>query len=211
MLLAAPQRIAREFEATLSAGVAAALVPNKDIRPTQRVLVVRTTADGEREGALLRWGLIPRWARDPSIGNRMINARAETLAEKPSFREALRRRRCLIPADGFYEWKKIGRQKQRYLIRAANDDHLLALAGLWESWQAGDGSELESCTIVTTQPNDLLRPIHDRMPLILTTEQYQRWLDPQTSEAAALRPLLAPYPRDDLVAQRYTDANKGAS
>ncbi len=183
-----------------------------NIAPTQPVPVVRmqpaTVAAGPGEGlsaarrefVLLRWGLIPSWAKEPSIGNRMINARAETVSEKPAYRAAFRRRRCLVVADGFYEWQRAGRARQPYFIRM-RDDSPFAFAALWEAWEGADHSYIESCTILTTEPNDLMRPIHDRMPVILPPEHYAAWLDPACEDAASLQPLLRPNPADVMRAE----------
>ena len=164
--------------------------PRYNIAPTQTVIVV--SDDGTRHLTQMRWGLIPSWAKDPAIGNRMINARAETVATKPAFRVALRMRRCLIPADGFYEWQQQGRRKQPVYI-ALKTREPFGFAGLWEAWTAPDGEEIKSCTIITTEANDLLKPIHDRMPVILSKEAEQVWLDPTVQDPARLLPLLAPY------------------
>lgn len=153
---------------------------------------------GDRELAFLRWGLVPSWADDPAIGNRLINARSETVAEKPSFRTAFKRRRCLIPADGFFEWKKEVKHKQPYLI-GVEQDGPFAFAGLWEDWER-DGEVIESCTILTTTANDLMRPLHERMPVILTAKDYDLWLDPSVQDAAAVLPLLQPYPAGEMFA-----------
>ena len=166
--------------------------PRYNIAPTQPVPVVRMTAEGGRELVWLRWGLIPGWAKDPAIGARMINARAETVAEKPAYRAAMRRRRCLIAADGFYEWQPAGKRKQPYFIHM-HDDRPFALAALWEYWEDPDHSAIESCTLLTTEPNELIRPIHNRMPVILDQSDYARWLDPTTEDARQLTPLLRPY------------------
>jgi putative SOS response-associated peptidase YedK len=181
-----------------------------------------------RELVWLRWGLVPSWAKDPAISNRLINARAESAAEKPAFRAAMRRRRCLIVADGFYEWRqgggagrrggeegdspifaetKIGtvpRAKQPYLIRLRGD-RPFAFAGLWEAWEASDHTALETCTILTTAANDLVRPIHDRMPVILRASGYTTWLDPAIDDPRQLMPLLAPYASDEMEAQPVGD------
>jgi len=167
-----------------------------NIAPTQPVPVVRMTpqpAAPQRQFVLLHWGLVPSWADDPAIGNRMINARAETAADKPSFRTALRRRRCLVAADGFYEWQKLGKRRQPMFIHM-RDDRPFALAGLWESWEGADHSALDSCTILTTEANDIVRPIHDRMPVIVAPEDYGRWLDPAVQQPGPILPLLRPYP-----------------
>ncbi len=149
------------------------------------------TAD--REFTFVRWGLIPHWADDPKIGDRLINARAETLATKPAFRMALRYRRCLIPADGFYEWAKSDGRKKPYFFRLPHDQ-LFAFAGLWEAWEGPDHSCLETATIITTDANDQVRPIHDRMPVILMPEAYRLWLDPSVTRPEPLVPLLQPSP-----------------
>ena len=168
-----------------------------NIAPSQPVAVVRSAdaAAGKRELAWLRWGLIPGWATDPSIGNRLINARAETAADKPAFRAALRRRRCLIVADGFYEWQRTGKTRQPYLI-AMRDSRPFAFAGLWETWEGSQHSAIESCTILTTMANDLVRPIHDRMPAIVDAADYALWLDPAASAPEKLSPVLRPYPAE---------------
>ncbi|MCZ6603891.1 MAG: SOS response-associated peptidase, partial [Alphaproteobacteria bacterium] len=172
------------------------LAPRYNIAPTQAVFAVRLDPSGGREAAQLRWGLVPSWAKDPQIGNRMINARAETVREKPSFRSAFKGRRCLIAADGFYEWQKqkpgTKGGKQPYWITLA-DRGPFAFAGLWEHWTDGQGSKLETCTIVTCPANDLVAPIHPRMPVILGPQDHAQWLDPETAPDAAAS-LLRPYP-----------------
>jgi putative SOS response-associated peptidase YedK len=177
--------------------------PRFNIAPSQPVPVVRLTpgrAGNGRELVWLRWGLIPAWAKDAAIGNRLINARAETVAEKPAFLSALRRRRCLVAADGFYEWQRTGQRKQPYFIRL-RDDRPFAFAGLWESWEGPDSSQLESCTLLTTEANELMRPIHDRMPVILPADGYRAWLDPTVEQPEQLLPLLRPYPAEELTAE----------
>lgn len=173
------------------------LADRYNIAPTQPVGIVRLEQNStEREWALVHWGLIPSWTKDPSMGARMINARAETVAEKPSFRAALKRRRCLVPADGFYEWKREGRSKQPFHIRMRNEEPF-AFAGLWEIWTSPDGGELQSCTVITTEPNELMTNIHDRMPVILAAEDYAEWLgngkDADAREVDQLRHLLRPF------------------
>jgi putative SOS response-associated peptidase YedK len=170
------------------------LPPRYNIAPTQDVPVVRFTQEGGgRELVLLRWGLVPSWAKDVAGGYKMINARAETIAEKPAFRHAFQQRRCLVVADGFYEWAKTptGR-KQPYFITVAGDQ-LFAFAGLWESWNSPGGERIQSCTIAVTQANDMLRPIHDRMPAILDGDHFDSWLDTKAPLAEA-KALLRPYP-----------------
>lgn len=175
------------------------VVPRYNIAPTQPIGIVRTGASGDaREWALTAWGLVPSWSKDPTIGSRMINARAETAAEKPSFRAAFRRRRCLIPADGFYEWQKQGSRKQPYVI-TMQDDAPFAFAGLWEYWEGADGSALETSTILTTSPNALMEPLHNRMPVILAPEDYALWLgtgEVNRKEASLLQHLLRPFPAE---------------
>jgi len=146
---------------------------------------------------MLRWGLIPRWVKDPTRGSQPINAKAETAAEKPMFRDAFRRRRCLIPADGFYEWKQEGGRKQPVYI-CTKDRQPFAFAGLWEHWEEQEGQFIESCTILTTEPNDLLAQVHSRMPVILDQNDYDLWLDPDVQEVSRLKPLLRPYPPEQM-------------
>ncbi len=192
------------------------LPPRYNIAPTQAVAVVRQTAR-TRELAWLRWGLVPPWADSPAIGARMINARAETVADKPSFRHALRQRRCLIIADGFYEWhavagaRRAGRRgsKTPYYMQLA-DGAPFAFAGLWEVWRHGDGF-LETCTIITTEPNRLLAPIHNRMPVILSPEHYALWLAPALHDDRALTALLQPYPPDAMRARPVSCAVNNAA
>jgi len=173
--------------------------PRYNIAPSRPVMAVRADAAGGREAALLRWGLVPSWSKDPAVGSRLINARSETVREKPSFRNAFRRRRCLIPASGFYEWLQKGRGKQPYYIRM-RDGRVFAFAGLWERWEAPEGGAVETCTILTTGANAVLAPIHDRMPVILARPEYGKWLDPALKDADSLVPLLAPFPGDGMVA-----------
>jgi len=177
-----------------------ALFERYNAAPTQPLPVVRVNLDShQRELAVLNWGMVPSWAKDPSIGTRMINARSETLAEKPAFKKAFRRRRCLVPATGFYEWEKNPAKKsgpkQPYLIRMA-DEGLFAFAGLWDHWQSDEGSEIESFTIITTEANELLSRLHPRMPVIIEPADYDQWL---AGEAADLAALLRPYPADAMM------------
>jgi len=171
--------------------------PRFNIAPTQDLPVIRLDEQGHRRIALLRWGLIPSWANDPAIGNRMINARAETVAEKPAFKRAFEHRRCIIPADGFYEWKKLGKAKQPFYVHRS-DDRPLGLAGLWERWRRDD-KMIDSFTILTTSANDLMRPIHDRMPVIIPAAEYGTWLNPRAAPAELL-PLLRPSDDATLIA-----------
>ncbi len=172
--------------------------PRFNIAPTQNVLTVRWE-DGHNVAEHMRWGLIPSWAKDMSIGNRAINARAETLAERPMFYTPLRRRRCLILADGFYEWLRQGKARQPMRILLTTGEPF-AFAGLWESWTNPEGEAIHSCTIITTTPNDVMRPIHDRMPVILLPEHEDAWLDHSMQDASVLSELLIPYPPDTMEA-----------
>jgi putative SOS response-associated peptidase YedK len=177
--------------------VPAEITPRFNIAPTQPVAVVAN--NGEKRLEFFNWGLIPSWAKDPAIGNRMINARAETLAEKPAFRTAFRRRRCLVLADGFYEWKQEpGSKTKTPLYIHMKDGKPFAFAGLWESWNSKDGSNILSCTIITTEPNKLLEEVHNRMPVILPENAYSEWLDPSEKRPDELTQLLQPYPDGDL-------------
>jgi putative SOS response-associated peptidase YedK len=163
-----------------------------NIAPSQNVPVIRQDAkEPIRRASLMRRGLIPSWAKDAAIGARMINARAETAAEKPAFKESLERRRCLIPADGFYEWSRNGRTKQPYCFELVGREPF-AFAGLWDRWRAMDGTSLETCTILTTTPNQLLADIHDRMPIILPPANYDLWLNPGFRDIAATTEMLGP-------------------
>lgn len=175
------------------------LAPRFNIAPTQPVLVIPN--DGTGRADFFVWGLIPSWAKDPSIGARMINARAETLAEKPSFRSAYRYRRCLILADGLFEWQaQVGsKAKVPHYIRLKSG-RPFAFAGLWEDWHAPDGSQVKSATIITTQPNELIARLHNRMPVILPPDTYARWLEPAPRQPADLQGLLAPYPAEAMSA-----------
>jgi putative SOS response-associated peptidase YedK len=172
------------------------LAPRYNIAPTQPVAIVRPDKSGEqREWTLVHWGLIPSWSKDPSIGARMINARAESVEEKPSFRAAFRRRRCLIPADGFYEWQKRASGKQPFYFQVDGGSPF-AFAGLWEFWAGPDGSEIESCTILTTDPNELTSKVHNRMPVILSPEDYDDWLmagEADRTNISLLKHLLRPF------------------
>lgn len=155
-------------------------LPRYNVAPSQKVAVVRRTAAGARELGLLTWGLVPYWAKERSIGHKLINARAESLAGKPAFREAAARRHCVIPASGFYEWARLpdGTKQPHFITR--RDGELLAFAGLWERWRHGGGEPLETCTIVTTVANAAVAPLHDRMPVVLGKADIERWLDPAT-------------------------------
>jgi len=179
--------IAPEFEARYN------------IAPTQTVPIVRRNRDDHREMSLARWGLIPSWASDAKMGARMINARAETVASKPAFRSAAKRRRCLVPADGFFEWQRVGDAKQPHLIRFS-DARPFAFAGLWETWQPPTDVPVASFTIITTRPNSVVARVHDRMPVILPGEAFAEWLGPDELASERLAELLAPHPADEMEA-----------
>jgi putative SOS response-associated peptidase YedK len=179
------------------------VLPRYNVAPSQLVAAIRAGATGEPEGAQLRWGLVPFWAKDPAIGNRMINARAETLADKPAFRNAWRKRRCVILANGFYEWRKVGAGKIPYYI-ARDDGQPIAFAGLWERWEKSE-APLETCTIITTNANRTLRDIHDRMPVILPPDVLRAWLDPGQPPEVLGR-LLQPAPEELLATREVSRA-----
>ena len=168
------------------------LEPRYNIAPTQQVgTILRFNSQKEREFKWLRWGLIPHWAKDKSIGNKLINARAETIAQKPSFRSPFRHSRCLIIASGFYEWQKQDGGKQPFYIQQI-DSLPLALAGLWTTWEQ-EGEAIDTCTIITTEANEIMQPIHQRMPVILKSDDYEKWLNPTVQQPELLQPLLQPY------------------
>jgi putative SOS response-associated peptidase YedK len=181
--------------------------PRYNIAPTQPVLAVASDAPDKYD--FFFWGLVPPWAKDPSVGNKMINARGETLADRPAFRKAYQRRRCLIPADGFYEWKKLDKDaagakgkakaKQPMYVRMRSREPF-AFAGLWETWRSPEGKDLRSCTIITTHPNQLMAQMHDRMPVILPREQYRQWLDDRDRPPEELSKLLVPYSSEEMEA-----------
>jgi len=176
------------------------LSPRYNIAPSQEIIGVCQTENGIRKLNSFRWGLIPHWAKDSSIGTKMINARAETVGEKPSFRAAFRSRRCLIPASAFYEWVRSGKEKIPYCIRH-RDKTPMTFAGIWESWNGPDGP-LHSCSILTTSANKILEPIHQRMPIILSAETFDPWLDRMNNNPDKLTPLLRPCAEDLLEAYR---------
>lgn len=188
------KEIARFFQVTVPD-----MQPRFNIAPSQSVATIRLSPERQtRELAMLRWGLVPFWADDSTIGYKMINARAETVAQKPAFRKAFAHRRCLIVADGFYEWKKTNGRKQPFLVHR-KDDQPFAFAGLWERWE-GESERIESCTIVVTEANELVKPIHDRMPVILHPADYEVWLDPACEDKETLQGMLSPFPSAELEA-----------
>ena len=193
-LIAPGEAIAELFDLTEIPSI----VPRYNIAPTQPIAAVRLSpSSGARELSYFHWGLIPRWAKDTKIGSRMINARSETAAEKPSFRTAFKYRRCLVPADGFYEWQKLNGGKQPVRIQMKSGDPF-AIAGLWEHWISSDGSEIESCILMTTEPNELLGVVHNRMPVLLHPDDFDRWLDTKTYPGAEVQGLLRPFPADEM-------------
>ena len=192
-IFADPERLAERFQAALPAG---GLQPRYNAAPTQQLPVILN--DGPPAIQFLQWGLIPFWAKDPSIGSRMINARSETLVDKPAFRAAFKKRRCLVLADGFYEWLQTPAGKQPMRITLASGEPF-AMAGLWETWDAPDGSLLRTFTIITGDPNELVAPIHNRMPAILLPEHEAIWLD-NAAEPAIWLDILRPYPAERMAA-----------
>jgi putative SOS response-associated peptidase YedK len=195
-----PKRLAREFKVAEVPDV----VARYNIAPTQEILGVTESADG-REMKFFKWGLIPSWAKDAAMGARLINARSETVEEKPAFREAFKKRRCIIPADGFYEWQRTEGRKQPFFFQM-KDERPFGFAGLWERWQGAGGEAIESCTILTTEANEVLRPVHDRMPVILHPGDYELWLDEDVRKRELLRDLLGPYPAEEMVSQPVSTA-----
>ena len=168
-------------------------VPRYNIAPTQPVPVIRQhPKEPVRKLSLMRWGLVPSWAKDPSVGASMINARSETASTKPAFRDPFKFRRCLIPADGFYEWKRTVKAKQPFCFEI-EDGELFAFAGLWDGWKDASGNWIKTCSILTTTPNALTATVHDRMPVILDPQSYDLWLDPGMQNVAAISELLKPY------------------
>ncbi|MCB9076773.1 MAG: SOS response-associated peptidase [Anaerolineaceae bacterium] len=195
-LKATAQKLAEAF--VDHANVPTDMPPRYNIAPSQPVAVI---ANSERHQVeFFQWGLIPSWAKDPKIGNRMINARSETLAEKPSFRTAYRRRRCLVLADGFYEWRRNSDKSKTPMYIQLEDQVPFAFAGLWEVWHSPQDDTILSCTILTTEPNDLMTTIHNRMPVILPRDAYAQWLDPNEQKPDQLQALLKPYPAEEMMA-----------
>lgn len=170
--------------------------PRPNIAPGQPVLALCNDDSGQAR--FLQWGLIPSWSKDPLMGRKLINARAETLSEKPSFRGAYRYRRCLLPADAFFEWRRLENGKKQAVRFSLIHSPVFALAGLWESWQSGDGSEAQTCTIITTEPNALVAQVHNRMPVILPPEAWQTWLSPQPLAPSGLQGLLSSFPANEM-------------
>jgi putative SOS response-associated peptidase YedK len=172
-----------------------------NIAPSQEIPAIRVSKEGKRKLTMLRWGLIPFWAKEQSSKYKMINARADTVFSKPAYKAAVRRRRCLVPATGFFEWKRGERSKQPYLVRGRDSD-LFSMAGIWEHWENSEtGDVIESCAILTTRPNSVVGELHDRMPVIIKPESYPTWLDPNIQSQEQLTPLMEPYPNEKTVIQ----------
>lgn len=194
------QRVYLRFHVAQPALPLLSIPENGDVRPTQQVVALQT----DHALTLMRWGLVPSWAKDPRIGSTMINARAEGIESKPSFKRPLRFQRCIIPASAFFEWKGAPGRKTKYRI-ARTDEELFGFAGLYDVWRdphgGENGLELMTCTIITTQPNEMVAPIHNRMPVILLPEDEERWLDPDMTEPDEIVPLLKPYPADLMMAR----------
>jgi putative SOS response-associated peptidase YedK len=195
-LRATPTQLAEMFDVLRWPEV----IPRYNIAPTQTVVAIRAARDGNtRELVFLKWGLIPSWAKDAKIGSSLINARSDTAAIKPSFRSAIRKRRCLIAADGFYEWKALPEVKTKQpLFISLKSSALFAFAGLWEHWTDPAGAAVETCSILTSGANSLLASFHDRMPVILDRAEYDRWLDPREQDPAAVQSLLDEWPAEDM-------------
>ena len=171
--------------------------PSFNIAPSHSVLAVINDGKSNRMG-FLKWGLVPPWAKDVTIGNKMINARAETISEKPSFRNAFKKKRCIVIADSFYEWKRHEDKTKTPMRIKLKSNELFAMAGIWEGWKSSDGKTLYTCSVITTVPNDLMKDIHDRMPVILKREDEKIWLDPEISDTTRLKPLLVPFDENEM-------------
>ena len=180
-------------------------VSRYNIAPSTLIPAIRwSSGDGHREAVGLQWGLVPAWSKDAKSGARLANARSESIATKPAFRDAVRKRRCVVPASGFYEWQTTGRLKQPWFFQL-RDESPFVFAGLWERWHSADGVKLETCSLITTTPNGIVRPLHDRMPVILRGTSIDRWLDRTIADPAQLAPLLAPLPDEDLKSTPVSD------
>jgi len=171
--------------------------PSFNIAPSHSVLAVINDGKSNRMG-FLKWGLVPPWAKDLSIGNKMINARAETISEKPSFRNAFKKKRCIVIADSFYEWKRHEDKTKTPMRIKLKTDELFAMAGIWEGWKSPDGKTLYTCSVITTGPNELMKDIHDRMPVILKRDDEKTWLDPAIADTTRLEPLLVPFDENEM-------------
>ncbi len=197
-----PKQVEKEFDVKVSNEKL--FKPRYNIAPTQTIAAI-LESDGERIIDALRWGLIPSWAKDESIGNKLINARAETLAEKPSFKNAFRSHRCIIPASGFYEWQKKGTGAKQPFYFHLKDKEVFGFAGLYEQWlDKESGEQIETCLIITTEANKVLEPVHDRMPVILKARDYGQWLDAKEKDTDKLQKILSPYPASEMIAYQVS-------
>ena len=187
------------FGVIISKDINKKITPHYNIAPTQKIPVIYKDKNQENRIEFMRWGLVPYWAKDPKIGHKMINARAETLAQKPSFKHLLKSKRCLVPSSGFYEWKRIDKRKVPYYIGIKNSK-IFSFAGLYDNWKDSVGNELKTFTIITTNSNNTLKPIHNRMPVILEREFEEDWLDVKTHDFDSLKQMLKPYPDDKMIA-----------
>ncbi len=187
------------FGVIISKDINEKITPHYNIAPTQKIPVIYKDKNQENRIEFMRWGLVPYWTKDPKIGYKMINARAETLTQKPSFKHLLNSKRCLVPSSGFYEWKRIDKRKVPYYIGIKNTK-IFSFAGLYDNWKDSDGNELKTFTIITTNSNDTLKPIHNRMPVILEQEFEEDWLDVKTHDFDSLKQKLKPYPDDKMIA-----------
>ena len=187
------------FGVIISKDINKKITPHYNIAPTQKIPVIYKDKNQENRIEFMRWGLVPYWAKDPKIGHKMINARAETLTQKPSFKHLIKSKRCLVPSSGFYEWEKIDKRKVPYYIGIKNSK-IFSFAGLYDNWKDSVGSELKTFTIITTNSNNTLKPIHNRMPVILEREFEEDWLDVKTHDFDSLKQMLKPYPDDKMIA-----------
>ena len=187
------------FGVIISKDINKKITPHYNIAPTQKIPVIYKDKNQENIIEFMRWGLVPYWAKDPKIGYKMINARAETLTQKPSFKHLLKSKRCLVPSSGFYEWKRIDKRKVPYYIGIKNS-RIFSFAGLYDNWKDSVGNELKTFTIITTNSNNTLKPIHNRMPVILEREFEEDWLDVKTHDFDSLKQMLKPYPDDNMIA-----------
>ena len=187
------------FGVIISKDINKKITPHYNIAPTQKIPVIYKNKNQENKIEFMKWGLVPFWAKDPKIGYKMINARAETLTQKPSFKHLLKSKRCLVPSSGFYEWKRIDKRKIPYYIGIKNSK-IFSFAGLYDNWKDSVGNELKTFTIITTNSNNTLKPIHNRMPVILEREFEEDWLDVKTHDFDSLKQMLKPYPDDKMIA-----------
>jgi putative SOS response-associated peptidase YedK len=202
-----PKKLAEQFQLSGELN----LSPSWNIAPSSRICTITADEQDARHLRRMRWGLIPAWAKDATIGNKLANARGETVAEKPSFRSAFKYRRCIIPASGFYEWKAEKGIKQPWFISLVSGEPMV-FAGLWETWHPRDGEPVESCCIITTEANDLMRPIHDRMPVILDAVQWREWLSPNMKQVDKLLPMIRSHESDSMQAWPVTrELNRAGS